>query len=77
MRGGCGQAVRLGWATVLGRAARGCAAGAGPSGAGRRAGLRKNWAAGEGVKACGPKFKKGEGKMILSFSFSTIFQILF
>ena len=59
---------------MLGHAARGCAAGAGPSEAGRRAGPRENRAAGEGVKACGPKFKKGERKMILSFSFSSIFQ---
>ena len=47
---------------MLGHAARGCAAGAGPSEAGRRAVPRENWAVGEGVKACGPKFKKGEGK---------------
>ena len=44
------------------------------AGLGRGAGPRENQAAGEGGKACGPKFKKGEGKMILSFSFSSIFQ---
>ena len=65
--GGC---WRLCWAG----SGAGLARLAGLSEAGRRAGPRVNRAAGEGEKACGPKFKKGEGKMILSFSFSSIFQ---